>query len=129
VDVKKILIVDDEEDVTWALKTELERSGMSVTAFHDPQNALDDVKIHHYDLIITDITMPNMNGFELYREIRKHDESSLICFLSAYEIREKEFAQLFPDMKALTFLRKPISVADLVVDIDELTRCAQGRTD
>jgi two-component system, OmpR family, response regulator ChvI len=121
-ETKRVLIVDDEQMITTPLKLGLERAGLAVTAFNDPLKALEGVKHERFDLIITDIRMPRMNGFELYREIRKHDPDSPICFLSAFEIEDTEFGRMFPNTKAHIFLKKPISMKDLIKRIDELTR-------
>jgi DNA-binding response OmpR family regulator len=68
---KKILLVDDESDVTTALTFALEDYGFEVDSYNDPLAALSSLKSNYYDLAILDITMPEMNGFELLREIRK----------------------------------------------------------
>jgi DNA-binding response OmpR family regulator len=126
---RNLLIVDDDEDVTFVLKLGLERMGMAVTAFNDPLEALEEAKKNHYDLIITDIGMPKMSGFELYREIRKHDGGSPVCFLSAFEMHDTEFARMFPDLPAHVFLKKPMSLADLAIKIDEMTHNGHERAD
>jgi DNA-binding response OmpR family regulator len=66
---QRILIVDDEPDITTALKMYLEIQGFQVDAFTDPVNALVQFKAGVYQLLILDIKMPEMNGFELYTEI------------------------------------------------------------
>ncbi len=70
-DKQKILIVDDESDITSALKIYLELQGFQVDAFTDPADALARFKAGFYHLLILDIKMPEMNGFELYKEIKK----------------------------------------------------------
>jgi two-component system, OmpR family, copper resistance phosphate regulon response regulator CusR len=119
-DKRNLLIVDDNEDITTVLKLGLERRGMVVTTFNDPLQALEEVKKRHFDLVITDISMPKMSGIELYREIRKHDGPSPVCFLSSLELEDTEFLQMFPDAPADIFLKKPIGLAELVIKIDEL---------
>jgi DNA-binding response OmpR family regulator len=125
---RNLLIVDDNEDITAVLKLGLERRGMRVTTFNDPLMALEEVKKHHYDLIITDIGMPRMSGIELYREIRKHDASCPICFLSSLDVGDTEFQQMFPDTPADLFLKKPIGLAELVIKIDGLISNGHGST-
>ena len=70
---KKILLVDDELDVTYTIKNILEDNGFPVDTFNDPILALNYYKVYFYDLIILDIKMPKMDGFELYSEIREKD--------------------------------------------------------
>ena len=118
---KRLLIVDDEHDITASLKIGLELKGMEVTTFNDPLRALEELKKHHhYDLVISDIRMPNMSGFELYREIRKHDGNTPVVFLTAFDMYEKEFVILFPDVRPKALLRKPIGIAELAANIDEI---------
>ena len=118
---KRLLIVDDEPDITASLKLGLGRRGMDVTVFNDPLKALEELKKgHNYDLVITDIRMPNMNGFELYREIRKHDRATPVVFMTAFDMYQKEFVILFPDVRPKALLRKPIGIAELAARIDEI---------
>jgi len=58
--------------------------------------------------------MPQMNGLELYNQIKKQDKDVKICFLTAYEAYNEEFSKMFPNVKAQCFLRKPMSLKDLV---------------
>ena len=109
----RILVVDDEADITSVLKIGLGRRGMEVTTFNDPLIALEQLKRRHdYDLIISDIRMPNMSGFELYREMRKIDGDTPIVFMTAFEIYQSEFEKMFPDVKPKFLLKKPIGIAE-----------------
>jgi DNA-binding response OmpR family regulator len=71
----RVLIVDDESDVNLAIKMILEDNGFKVDSFTDPVLALENFRKEAgmYDLLILDIKIPNMNGFELYMQIRKID--------------------------------------------------------
>ena len=68
---KRILIVDDEPDLTLSLKMTLEENGLKVNSFTDPLSALENYKDEGgmYDVLILDMKMPQMNGFELYGQI------------------------------------------------------------
>jgi DNA-binding response OmpR family regulator len=68
---KRIMVVDDEHDLTLFYRMSLEYHGFEVEVFNDPSQALSNFKTYYYDLIILDIKMPNMDGFELYKEIKK----------------------------------------------------------
>ncbi|HEX5978665.1 MAG TPA: response regulator, partial [Nitrososphaeraceae archaeon] len=70
---KKILVVDDEPDLTMNCSLALEYHGFKVDMFTDPRKALSNYKPRYYDLVILDIMMPNMDGFQLYDEIKKKD--------------------------------------------------------
>ena len=118
---KKILVVDDESDISSAMQIGLEDNGFAVDVFNDPLAALADYRQGTYDLLILDIKMPKMNGFELYREIRKVDDKAEVCFLTAFEMYGDEFKRVFPSMDVKHFIQKPISMADLVEQIGKLT--------
>jgi two-component system, OmpR family, response regulator ChvI len=84
--VTTILLVDNEPDNTSVLSMGLEDEGFKVDAFNDPILALSNFKPNFYALSILDINMPKMNGYELYKEIRKIDDKVKICILTASEI-------------------------------------------
>jgi DNA-binding response OmpR family regulator len=110
----RLLVVDDELDITRTMKKGLERTGgFSVDTFNDPIQGLSNFKVGTYDMLILDIRMPNMNGFELYREIIKKDRSAKVCFITAFEINYDEFRKMFPSIDVNCFIKKPISVVEL----------------
>jgi two-component system catabolic regulation response regulator CreB/two-component system response regulator ChvI len=115
----RIFLVDDEPDIANSLKVGLERKGFSVDAYTDPQAALSHYKPNSYDLLLIDIRMPKLNGFELVREIRKTDSESVVWFLTAFEVYYEEFKKMFPNLDVKSFIRKPISSADLASKINE----------
>jgi CheY-like chemotaxis protein len=120
---RKILVVDDEPDNTSIFSMGSEDGGFEVDAFTDPLLALSKFKSDHkkYDLLILDIKMPDMNGFELYEEIRKIDNKVKTCFLTAYgEGYTEEFGRRFSSSINVSFIRKPIRVDDLVKKVNEM---------
>jgi CheY-like chemotaxis protein len=84
---KKILLVDDEPDVTYTIKNILEDNGYNVDSFNDPILALNYYKVNFYALVILDIKMPTMDGFELYNKIREKDSSKNLLFNCNYKIQ------------------------------------------
>lgn len=118
---KRLLIIDDEEDITSPLKTGLEKYGIDVDVSNNPVSALSNYKPGYYDLVILDIRMPNMDGFELYKVIRKLDNKTKICFWTAFEVAYEQFVKTFPTMNEQHFIKKPITLDDLVNRIDKLT--------
>jgi CheY-like chemotaxis protein len=80
------MAVDDEPDITFTLKKELEQNGFSLDVFNDPLAALSNFKADYYDLILLDVHMPQMNGLELYQEINKKDKNVKACFVTSYEL-------------------------------------------
>src|SRR5215469_12786401 len=120
-DKQRILIVDDESDITTALKIYLEIQGFHVDAFTDPIYALVQFKAGFYQLLILDIKMPEMNGFELYIEIKKEDNTVKVFFLTAlsemhdYDAFKKE---VFPKEGERYFIGKPIENEEILTRIN-----------
>lgn len=120
--MKRMAIIDDEPDITTVLKRGLEHNGFAVDVFNDPQAALGSFKPGHYDLIMTDIRMPKLNGSDLYRELKKKDSSIKVCFLRAFEIDYEEFKKMFPTIDVKAFIRKPVSMSSLVNQVNATIR-------
>ena len=117
---RRILLVDNEPDNTSVFSMGLEDAGFKVDAFNDSVLALSNFKARFYDLSILDINMPNMNGFELYKEIRKVDEKVRVCFLTASEMYHESLRvppQTLNDVKC--FIPKPISIDDFIKRVEE----------
>src|SRR5881628_3076797 len=72
----------------------------------------------NHDLIIIDIRMPKINGFDLYRELKKRDGGIKVCFLTAFEIYYEEFKKMFPAIDVRAFIRKPVSISSLVSQVN-----------
>ena len=113
--VKKILVVDDDIDITLLIKEGLERKGFHIESYNDPQVALQEFKPDFYDLMLVDIRMPKVNGFEFYQGVRKNDIKVKVCFITAFEDYREEFRETFPMLDEFKyFIRKPKAVEDLV---------------
>ena len=118
---RRILVVDNEPDITTTLQVGLEEGGgFDVDAFTDPDPALKSFKPSFYDLILIDIMMPKIDGFELYERLKKVDSDVKVCFLTASEmyheeIRKVEHCALNKDL----FLQKPISTDDLIREVNK----------
>jgi len=122
-DNNRILVVDDEPDLTQVSTLALEYHGFKVDSFNDPQEALSKFEPGLYVLVILDIKMPKMDGFELYHEIKKKDNNAKVCFLTASELyyeefRKKEYYALDRNM----FIRKPIENEELVKEINKMIK-------
>lgn len=116
--LSRILIVDDDQDLTDGLKKGIENHGFSVDTYNDPRKALDMFKPGMYDLLLVDINMPQMNGFELYREVKKRDADARVCFITAFEVYHDEFKRMFPTVKVQCFIKKPLTISELVLRIE-----------
>ena len=102
----RILIVDDEDDINLLFKMVLEDNGYKVDTFNDPLEALQNFTAGSYDLLLLDMVMPNMNGFELYQKMRMIDDKAKICFLTASGINHEQFR------------KRAVSVAGIENDIE-----------
>ena len=118
---KRIFVVDDEIDITTVSKLGLEEADLQVDVYNDPLLELSDYKPGIYDLLLLDIKMPKMNGFELYKKIKDieggydDDDKPRVCFITAYEGYRNQFNELFPTLEEVDcFLKEPISLPDLV---------------
>ena len=122
--LKKILLVDNEADITYALENALENYGYSMYSFNDSMLALNSYKSNFYDLVILDIKMPKMDGFELYNKIKERDPEVKICFLTASELFYEEFRKtrymLGEKLGEEYFIQKPIKTDELVQKINGL---------
>jgi len=116
--VKKILLVDDEPDVIYAIKNILEDNGFQIDSFNDSILALKSYKINFYDLVILDIKMPKMDGFQLYVKIREKDPNVKICFLTASEMYYEKFRKTRSEFGKIIeeecFIQKPIKNEELI---------------
>lgn len=107
---KRILIVDNEPDITQTFKSALEQEynnnkKLEVHTFNDPLSVLSQFKPGFYDLLLIDINMPDMNGFELCTEILKIDVNVKICFMSAGEVNHEAVRELYPSISIGCFIK------------------------
>ena len=119
----RILVAEDEPDNATVFTVGLEDGGFEVDTFIDPLLALAAFKEgKRYDLIILDIKMPHMDGFELYEQIKKIDNKVKVCFLTAFgESYDEEFKRRCPSSSfGVSFFRKPIRLSDLVKKVNEM---------
>jgi DNA-binding response OmpR family regulator len=129
----RVLVVDDDPDITNTFKIGLEENGFKVDVFNDPIQALSEFEEqkheedmsssssshYHYDLLLLDVRMPKMNGFELYREINKKiseggGDKVKVCFITAYEVYYESLKEDFPTLNVGCFIKKPVEIQQLV---------------
>ena len=127
VEKKKILVVNDEPDVTTMLKMTLERVGFRVDTFNDPVLALKSYKPHLYDLVILDVIMPELDGLELYTQLKRKDSGINICFLTASsepyreELLKEKYNQLSRDL----FLEMPLPTSEIIREVKKRLQIPQ----
>ena len=117
----RILIVDDEDDTNLLFKMVLEDNRFKVDTFNDPLVALQNFTAGAYDLVLLDMLMPNMNGFELYQKMRMIDDKPKVCFLTASGINHKEFRKKVASISSIEnddiencFISKPMENEELI---------------
>jgi DNA-binding response OmpR family regulator len=119
---KRIMIVDDDEDITSAFKLGIEDSNndvdvnkrIEVYTSNDPVASLSEFKPNFYDLLLVDINMPHMNGFELCEKILAIDINVKVCYMSSVEINREALRQIYPSLSLGCFIRKPVTVDYLI---------------
>ena len=122
--LKRILVVDDEPDVTLTFKVGLEgyyydndsndKIRFEVYAYNNPAVALSEFKSNFYDLMLIDVYMPDMNGFEFCEKVLEFDVNVRICFISAAELNIEALREVYPKVSFGCFIKKPVEIEYLV---------------
>ncbi len=118
VSLAKILLAEDDDDMRRFLVRALERAGHQVTSFSEGASAFEEVKQSSFDLLLTDIVMPEMDGIELARRAAELDPSLKIMFITGFAA-----VALHPDSKApkdAKVLSKPFHLKDLVAEVERM---------
>ena len=120
---QKILVVDDEQDIVFTLKTILTEAGFTVDAFTNPSVAFEMFRPEKYELIILDIRMPGLNGFELYMKLLEQDNSIKVLFLTAvneFSMYAKFKNSVSPMSGKRYYLQKPVDLTKLLQRVDDM---------
>jgi CheY-like chemotaxis protein/predicted transcriptional regulator len=105
----RIMLIDDEPDVALTYKSFLTSEGYSVDAFKEPEKAVEhfiSTRPMHYDLVITDIRMPEMNGLRLYQCLKNIDPSVKVIFVTALDAADELVSVISPG--PVQVLKKPV---------------------
>ena len=119
---KRILIVDDDPDITFTFKRAFEETNrisgnkisFYVNTYNDPIVALSEFKPDFYDLMLIDINMPKMNGFDFCVKVLKMDVNPRVCFMSSEFINQEALREQYPSLSIGCFIRKPVTIENLV---------------
>lgn len=113
---KKILIVDDDSDITTTFKMGIESANKRIVTdtYNDPRKVLSDFQPNYYDLLLLDINMPYLDGFQLSERVLEIDINVKICFMSSGEINRDALREIHPSISLGCFIRKPVMIDYLV---------------
>ena len=126
--LKRILVVDDEPDVTLTFKAGLEgyhydnhddddnsnKTRFEVYTYNNPSETLSEFKPHFYHLMLVDVYMPYMNGFQLCEKILGLHVNIKVCFMSAAEVNIAALREVYPKLGFGCFIKKPVEMEYLV---------------
>lgn len=119
----KILLVEDDYDLNNLVKTILEKNGYMVTNFYNAKDALKSMENKVFDLIVSDIMMPEIDGFEFAKSIRENDKNIPILFMTAKDEFEDKLRSY--SIGVDDYMVKPIDIKELVLRIGALLRRAK----
>jgi CheY-like chemotaxis protein len=117
-----VLLIDDEKDILTVLKRSLELKGMNTYGFTNPVLAIEHFRNNaaNYDIVVTDIRMPQMNGFQVAKAVKEIRPDIKVTFITAFEINKSEFEKVLPSTKVDAFITKPVKPATFVEIINGL---------
>ncbi len=122
---RRILLVDDEPDLCLVYQIILEDADYQCDSYTDPVKALQEFTPDYYDLILLDIKMPVLNGFELCEKIREIDKTVHIIFITASEAYYEQFrTERYPELGKINYIQKPVGNEELLEVIDTLISAA-----
>jgi len=119
----RILIVEDEPTLAQALRYNLEREGYRVTLASQGQEALDAFHLRHPDLVILDLILPDMDGLEVCRALRRHSSVPILILTARGEETDRVVGL---ELGADDYMVKPFSMRELVARVRALLRRAQS---
>lgn len=121
--MKRILVVDDERDITFTIKQVL-KDQYEIEAVNDSISALAGFEAGKYDLVVMDVSMPKMNGFDFCRELKKKDRDVKVLIITALEMANyapyTSFRREFPDFQDWQVMRKPFGIDELTERIEKV---------
>jgi CheY-like chemotaxis protein len=117
----RVFMVDDDVYINSIFKTHLEDAGFIVDSFTDPDFAFENFKADFYNLLLLDIKMPKINGFDLYKQIREIDNKVKVLFITEFEEYYEKFKNTFPYLdEKECFIRKPIEGGLLIKQVKKI---------
>lgn len=118
---KRLLIIDDDPDITTTFKMGIEYANritndrrIEVHTYNDPTVALSEFQPNFFDLLLVDINLPQMNGFQIYERILELDINVRVCFMSSGEINREALREIYPAVSLGCFIKKPVNLDYLI---------------
>jgi len=111
-----MMIIEDDKAVAFCLKEYFELAGHKCSAFNDPREAVREFKLGCFDVVLTDIKMPGLNGLEVLQEVRGQNPSTRVIIMTGYADLENAIAAV--NNGAYAFFRKPL-------EMDKMKECLQ----
>jgi len=119
-DQQRILVIDDEESVCRLLETVLVSSGYAVAAYTRPQQAVATFAAEHYDLVITDIKMPVMDGLQVLQHTKENNANTPVILITG--VLTDQIADQAIRQGAYAILAKPFKPRDLISTVHDALR-------
>jgi two-component system catabolic regulation response regulator CreB/two-component system response regulator ChvI len=90
-----------------------EAGEVKVDTYNDPIVALAEFKPHYYDISLIDVRVPNMNGFDLYKELKKLDPTIRVCFITAFDVNYQALQEIFPGLTRECYISKSTTMTKI----------------
>jgi len=117
--MKKIMVVDNEPDIVDLTRTVLELGGYNVVTAHSGEECLRLLEQEEVDLVLLDIMMPGMSGWDVFNRINKKSSNIKVAFLSVLEISDKR-KQVLLDEGLADYIMKPFDKDTLLDRVDRI---------
>ena len=119
--MKKIMVVDNEPDIVDLTRTVLELGGYNVVTAHSGEECLRILEKVKVDLVLLDIMMPGMSGWDVFNRINKKSNNIKVAFMSVLEISEKR-KQVLLDEGVADYIMKPFDKETLLRKVDDILK-------
>jgi DNA-binding response OmpR family regulator len=119
--------VDDDPDITFTFKNAFEEANrisgnkvsFHVNTYNDPLLALSEFKPDSYDLMLVDINMPKMNGFDFCVKVFEVDLNPKVCFIASAPINQEALRDQYPSLSIGCFIETPVTIDNLIKRVKE----------
>lgn len=121
--MKNVLIIEDEKNIARFMELELKYEGYNVSISYDGRSGLETLRSNHYDIIILDIMLPKLNGFELCKKIREFSDIPIIMVTAKSDVSDIVTGL---DIGADDYLTKPFNMEELLARMRKLLKLSRA---